>query len=110
MRLALTGGTGFIGSHLIDVAIAAGHELTALTRRDQPNRDGVEWISGDLHDRAALEQLVSHADAVIHVAGVITANTAATFERGNVDGTLAMLAAATAAGIHRFVHLSSLAA
>ena len=110
MRLAVTGGTGFIGSHLIDVAVAAGHQLKALTRRDQPRRDGVEWIRGDLHDRGALEKLVSGADAVVHVAGVITATTAAAFDRGNVEGTLAMLAAATAGGIHRFVHLSSLAA
>ena len=110
MRVALTGGTGFIGSHLIDVAIAAGHEVRALTRREQASREGVEWIKGDLHDRAALEQLVSHAEAVIHVAGVISAHTAAAFDRGNVEGTLAMLAAATAGGIHRFVHLSSLAA
>lgn len=110
MKLAVTGGTGFIGSHLIDAAVASGHELRALTRRDQQARDGVEWINGDLHDRAALEQLVSDADAVIHVAGVITATTAAAFEKGNVGGTLAMLAAATAGGIHRFVHLSSLAA
>jgi nucleoside-diphosphate-sugar epimerase len=54
--------------------------------------------------------LVHDADAVIHVAGVITAHSAEAFERGNVGGTLAMLAAATAGGIRRFVHLSSLAA
>ena len=110
MRLALTGGTGFIGSHLIDVAVRAGHELVALTRREQPAKEGVTWITGDLQDRSALEQLVSAADAVIHVAGVISAHSAEAFDRGNVDGTLAMLAAATATGTRRFVHLSSLAA
>ena len=110
MRLAITGGTGFVGAHLIDVAIAAGHQVKALTRREQAPRDGVEWISGDLHDRDALERLVGDADAVIHVAGVITAPSAAAFELGNVAGTLAMLAAATAGGVHRFVHVSSLAA
>jgi len=110
MRLAITGGTGFVGAHLIDVAIAAGHQVKALTRREQAPRDGVEWISGDLHDRDALERLVGDADAVIHVAGVITAASAAAFELGNVAGTLAMLAAATAGGVHRFVHVSSLAA
>lgn len=110
MRLAVTGGTGFVGSHLLDAALADGHELTALTRRDQPPRERLTWVSGDLHDRAALERLVSDADAVIHVAGVITGQTAAVFEKGNVDGTLAMLAAATAGGVRRFVHVSSLAA
>lgn len=110
MRLAVTGATGFVGSHLVDVAIAAGHEIVALTRREQAPRDGLDWVAGDLHDRAALERLVTDADAVIHVAGVITGHTPAVFERGNVEGTLAMLAAATAAGVRRFVHVSSLAA
>ena len=110
MKLAVTGGTGFVGSHLIDVALAGGHEVKALTRREQPAREGVEWISGDLGSRDALEKLVGDADAVIHVAGTINAPNAAGFEKGNVQGTLAMLAAATAGGIRRFVHVSSLAA
>ena len=110
MRLAVTGATGFVGSHLLDAALAAGHEVAALTRREQTQREGVDWISGDLHDRGALERLVSDADAVIHVAGVITGHNRAVFEKGNVEGTLAMLAAATAGGVRRFVHVSSLAA
>ena len=110
MRLAVTGATGFVGSHLADAAVAAGHEVAALTRRDRTPRDGVAWVPGDLHDREALERLVDGADAVIHVAGVISAHGAAAFEKGNVEGTLAMLAAATAGGVRRFVHVSSLAA
>jgi nucleoside-diphosphate-sugar epimerase len=110
MRLAVTGATGFVGSHLVDAAIAAGHQVTALTRREQQPCEGVTWVGGDLHDRQALERLVSDADAIIHVAGVITGHNAAVFERGNVGGTLAMLAAATAGGVRRFVHVSSLAA
>jgi len=108
--LAITGGTGFVGSHLLDAALGAGHEVKALTRREQPERQGVTWIAGSLEDREAVRRLVIHADAVIHVAGVINAPDAAGFDQGNVAGTLAMLAAATAAGIHRFVHVSSLAA
>jgi nucleoside-diphosphate-sugar epimerase len=110
VRLAITGGTGFVGSHLLDAALAAGHSVGALTRRDQPPRERVDWIAGDLSSRDALEQLVRDADAVIHVAGTINTPNAAGFEEGNVAGTLAMLAAATAGGIHRFVHVSSLAA
>jgi len=110
MKLAITGGTGFVGSRLIDAALAAGHEVRALTRRDQPPRDSVSWTVGRLEDRDALRRLVTETDAVIHVAGVISAPDAAGFEAGNVEGTLAMLAAATAGGIHRFVHVSSLAA
>jgi nucleoside-diphosphate-sugar epimerase len=110
MRLAVTGATGFVGSHLLDAALAAGHQVKALTRREQPLREGVDWIAGDLSSREALERLVDGVDAIIHVAGTINAPTAAEFDKGNVAGTLAMLAAATAGGIHRFVHVSSLAA
>lgn len=110
MKLAVTGGTGFVGSRLIDAALAAGHEVKALTRRAQEPREGVQWIAGSLDDRDALKALVDDADAVVHVAGVISAPDQAAFEHGNAAGTLAMLAAATAGGIHRFVHVSSLAA
>ena len=110
MRLAITGGTGFVGSHLLDIALAGGHQVNALTRRDQPPRDGLQWVAGDLSSRGALERLVEEAEAVIHVAGTINARDAAGFEKGNVAGTLTMLAAATAGGVQRFVHVSSLAA
>jgi nucleoside-diphosphate-sugar epimerase len=110
MILAVTGGTGFVGRRLLDQAVEGGHQVRALTRRPQDSRDGVEWVQGDLESREALERLVSGSDAVIHVAGVINAPDQAGFEAGNVTGTLAMLAAATAAGTRRFVHVSSLAA
>lgn len=110
LTLALTGGTGFVGGHVIDAALAAGHRVRALTRRQQPPRDGVEWVDGTLEDRSGLERLMAGADAVIHVAGVLNAPDAAGFEAGNVTGTLTILAAATAAGVHRLVHVSSLAA
>ena len=110
MKLAITGGTGFVGSHLVKAALAAGHRVTALTRRPQPAKDRLNWVEGDLTDRAALKRLVEGAGAVIHVAGVLNARDRAGFEDGNVTGTLAMLAAATAAGVRRFVLVSSLAA
>jgi nucleoside-diphosphate-sugar epimerase len=110
VRIALTGGTGFIGSHLVEVALTEGHQIAALTRREQPPRENVDWIAGDLQEREALRRLVDGADAIIHVAGTINAPNAAGFDKGNVQGTLAMLAAATAGGVRRFVHVSSLAA
>ena len=110
MIIAVTGGTGFVGQRLIDLAVERGHQVHALARRPQEPRDGVTWIAGDLGSREALEQLVTGTDAVIHVAGVINSPDAAGFEAGNVNGTLTMLAAATAAGTRRFVHVSSLAA
>lgn len=110
MKLAVTGGTGFVGSHLIERALAAGHKVTALTRRPQPERKGLTWVAGDLADRSALKSLVDGVDCVIHAAGVLNVPTAAQFNAGNVEGTLATLAATEAAGIGRFVFVSSLAA
>jgi nucleoside-diphosphate-sugar epimerase len=110
LTLALTGATGFVGQHVLDLALDRGHRVRALTRRPQPPRDGVEWIDGALDDTAALARLVDGADAVIHVAGVINAPDAAGFEAGNVAGTAAMLAACAHAKVGRFVHVSSLAA
>lgn len=106
---AVTGGTGFVGSRLIDLAVEAGHQVRALTRRDQPARDGVTWIHGDLDAMAALTELCTGADAVIHVAGVVNAPDREGFAHGNITGTANMLAATKAAGVRRYVHVSSLA-
>lgn len=110
MRIAVTGGTGFVGSHFIEAALAAGHDIRALTRRPQPDRAQITWIDGSLSDRESLRRLVDECDAVVHIAGVLNARDEAAFHAGNVDGTLSALTASTAAGIHRFVHVSSLAA
>lgn len=106
---AITGGTGFVGSRLIDLAVEAGHQVRALTRRDQPARDGVTWVRGDLDATEALATLCAGADAVIHVAGVVNAPDREGFSHGNITGTANMLAAAKGAGVRRFVHVSSLA-
>lgn len=110
MTIAVTGGTGFVGSRFLDVAVQSGQKVRALTRRPQDSRDSIEWIEGSLEDPDSLRRLVTGCTSVVHIAGVINAADAQAFQRGNVDGTLAMLAAATAAGITRFVHVSSLAA
>ncbi|SEJ07653.1 Nucleoside-diphosphate-sugar epimerase [Sphingomonas sp. OV641] len=107
MILALTGGTGFVGRATIETALAAGHQIRALTRRPQPDRDRVTWISGALDDVASLAALADGADAVIHIAGVVNAPDRAGFVAGNVEGTRAVVAAA---GTRRLVHVSSLSA
>jgi len=109
VKVALTGATGFVGGHLLELALGEGHTVRALARRPQPSRAGVTWVEGALDDSAALAALVNGADAVIHVAGVINAD-AAGFEAGNVTGTAAILGAAEQAVVGRFVHVSSLAA
>lgn len=110
MTIAVTGGTGFVGGRFIAAALGAAYKVRALTRRPQPDRPDVDWVEGSLEDAGALERLVTGANAVVHIAGAINARDTAEFERCNVGGTLAMLAAATAAGVTRFVQVSSLAA
>ena len=107
MILALTGGTGFVGRATIDAALAAGHQVRALTRRSQGARDGVTWVAGALDDAASLAALVEGADAVVHIAGVVNAPDKAGFVAGNIDGTRAVVAAT---GTRRLVHVSSLSA
>ncbi|WP_448659976.1 NAD-dependent epimerase/dehydratase family protein [Sphingomonas sp. CJ99] len=110
MIIALTGGTGFVGTRLIELATRNGHDVRALTRRDQPERPGVTWVPGALDRPDSLTALVSGAGAAIHVAGVVNAPDRAGFVLGNIDGTQAMVDAAKAAGVRRFVHVSSLSA
>ena len=107
MILAVTGATGFVGSHLLDAALAAGHRVRALARREQPPRAGVTWIAGSLGDAAALARLVEGSDAMLHLAGAVNAPDRASFAAANIEGTRAVLAAS---GTRRFVHVSSLAA
>jgi nucleoside-diphosphate-sugar epimerase len=110
MTIALTGGTGFVGQALIERAARGGLTLRALARRSQPATDGVEWVAGDLSDRPALERLVDGAEAVVHVAGIVKSRDPVGFEAANVTGTLDLVEAAVAAGVPRFVFVSSLAA
>ncbi|MDP2131020.1 MAG: NAD(P)-dependent oxidoreductase [Erythrobacter sp.] len=107
--LAITGATGFVGSAVMEAALAAGHRVRALARREQPERAGVEWVPGDLADRAALAALAQGADAVIHVAGLTNTPVPAEFETANVTGTANVIAAAKEAGTRRLVFVSSLA-
>src|SRR5215210_3492403 len=79
VKLAITGGTGFVGARLLDAARNGGHAVRALTRRPMAPRPGIEWVAGDLAQAAALEALTEGADAVIHVAGAISGRTAADF-------------------------------
>src|SRR5688500_13403679 len=108
--LAVTGGTGFVGGHLMRAARAEGYELRALTRGWRPPEDGIDWIDGALDRTDCLAKLCEGADAVVHVAGLINASSRAAFEAVNVAGTAHMIDAARGAGVRRFLHVSSLAA
>lgn len=108
--VAVTGATGFVGQAVLMAAGRHRIEVRALTRRKQRLRGGVEWIDGDLADKAALKRLMQGASAVIHIAGVVNAPDAAGFEEGNVQGTLRVIEAAHEMGVGRMVHVSSLSA
>lgn len=109
ITLAVTGGTGFVGQHLLRMARASGYEVRALTRGLKPVEDGVVWVDGALDRPESLDELCAGADAVIHIAGLISGARTA-FEAVNVTGTANMIDAARKAGIRRFIHISSLAA
>ncbi|MEO8723878.1 MAG: NAD(P)H-binding protein [Sphingobium sp.] len=106
----MTGATGFVGAEALAQALAAGHHVTALTRRPQPATAGVEWVSGTLQDADALDKLVRGSDVVLHIAGTVNAPGRAGFEAGNVTGTANVIAAMHRTGVRRLVHVSSLAA
>lgn len=114
-RLAITGATGFVGGNLVEQALAEGLALQALTRRISLS-DGLAdspqplWVEGTLADPAALVRLCEGADAVIHIAGAVNVPSRVQFAAANIEGTQAMVEAAQAAGVRRFVHVSSLAA
>ncbi|HSF12166.1 MAG TPA: NAD(P)-dependent oxidoreductase [Erythrobacter sp.] len=108
--IAITGATGFVGSAVLNEALAQGHQVKALARREQAARAGVEWVSGDLGDTAALSALVAGADAVVHVAGLTNTPDPAEFEVANVTGTANVIAAMVQADVRRLVLVSSLAA
>jgi nucleoside-diphosphate-sugar epimerase len=110
MKLAITGATGFIGSRLLERMVHQDLRVSALTRRGMRPRRNVTWVQGALDDSASLAELVGGADAVIHIAGLLTSRKAADFEAVNVAGTAAVVDTAKAAGVQRFVHVSTLAA
>ncbi|BEV01624.1 NAD-dependent epimerase/dehydratase family protein [Novosphingobium olei] len=108
--LAVTGATGFVGQAVLDLAQRRGLEVRALARRPQEPRAGVEWVQGDLADKAALRRLFGRATVVVHIAGVVNAPDAAGFEAGNVTGTMNVIETALRVGVPRLVHVSSLSA
>lgn len=84
--IALTGATGFVGSHILDAAAERGQRVRALTRRPQQPRENVTWIGGDIHDVEALTKLVEGTDHVVHGAGVVKAAKPEAFHAVNAEG------------------------
>ena len=113
MVTLVTGATGFIGGALAAALRDHGDDVRGLVRDPDRARgvapDGVELVTGDVTDPASLRAAVAGVDRVFHTAGLVgdwLDPRAA--RRVNVEGTRNLLAAADAAGVGRFVHMSSL--
>lgn len=98
-KIALvTGGTGFIGSHLVDLLLSKGYKVRCITRKTSSLKwidgKGVEIIDCGLTDTAALKKAIVGVDYIYHVAGVVKSKKPEGYFKGNVDTTRILLEAA----------------
>jgi UDP-glucose 4-epimerase len=111
-QILVTGGAGFLGSHLVDALVARGHAVTSFDRvRSRHAPAGVRQIEGELGDAGAVAEAVHGQDAVYHLAGFADLNAAKTRPLdtviANIAGTVGLLEAMRAAGVHRFLFAST---
>jgi dihydroflavonol-4-reductase len=111
MALAfVTGGTGFIGRHLVPALAGRGWKVRVLVHRTElPPQKGVEAVHGDIRDAMSLEKYCAAVDTVFHLAAAVgsAVTDRGSFRDVNGWGTEAVLAAARYAGVRRVVHVSS---
>jgi len=110
----LTGGTGFLGRHMVPRFLHAGYRLRLLARSTSqldwlPDED-VEIVKGDLADFEFLDRVMAGADYVVHAAAHFRFwGDVDTFERVNVQGTMAVAQAARKRRVRKMVHISAIA-
>jgi dihydroflavonol-4-reductase len=123
VRVAVTGGTGYVGAFTVQALLAAGHRPRLLVRSPDKlattveaigvDLSSLEVVRGDMTDAEAVGRLVAGCDAAIHAAAVVAALDRRDAQRtveANVAGTKTVLDAAIAAGCDPVVHVSSVAA
>jgi len=112
-RIFLTGGTGYLGKHLVREFRHAGYELFLLTRphadRSGLPLDGVRYIEGDLLEPSSYAEVLEKVGAVVHSAGLVSAweSDRKRFDRINVQGLAGLLEACAQAHVPRVVYTSS---
>jgi NADH dehydrogenase len=109
MRIAITGGTGFVGTHLSARITNEGHEVILLARRERTNQSE-RFVSSDLTNVEQLTEAFAGCDAVAHCAGINREISTQTFQRVHIDATRNVVEAAKTAGVQRIVLMSFLRA
>lgn len=110
MRVLVTGGSGFLGSHIAEELVRRGHDVVSLDVKTPPT-GAYPSIVGDIRNREAVERAMTGCAAVYHCAAIADLDQARSDPRlsteVNVLGTLTVLEAAAALGVNRFMHASS---
>lgn len=111
MKLLVTGGTGFLGSHLVPRLVSAGHEVRVIgrSRPTGPGTDKVEYVPGDLKNREAVRRALEGVEALYHLAGLVSFQDkdARRMYELHVDCTRGLLADAREAGVKRIILAST---
>ena len=112
MKIAITGGTGFIGRHLARDLIERGHEVTIIARgkysRNNQPVPGANFVALDINETNKLKDAFRGCDAVAHCAGTSVEDGKQTFHKLHVEGTRSAVKAAEEAGVKKFVLVSYL--
>jgi uncharacterized protein YbjT (DUF2867 family) len=111
VNVLVTGGTGFIGSRVVNALVAAGHRVRVLERKKGAWKEAglacQEAVQGDVTDPASLRLAVEGQDAVVHFVALL-AGKPSDFQRVMEQGTRDLVAAARESGVRRFVLMSAL--
>lgn len=119
MKVLVTGGAGFIGSHLVERLIAAGDhvrvvdDLSTGKRENIAGHGALEFIEGDIRDAGLIDRCTKEIDAVVHLAAIASVQASMDdpvhTHQVNFDGTLNLLEASRRQGIKRFIFACSAA-
>jgi uncharacterized protein YbjT (DUF2867 family) len=113
VKVAITGGTGFVGRHLAERLLGEGHEVVLISRHSGKPAgplDRATWVASDLSDPDILAGALTGCDAVAHCAGINRDLGSQTFERVHVEGTRRVVKAARRVGVRRIALMSFLRA